>query len=331
MQRGASADKRTAPPGVFETIAIAMSALLVQPLPVALPVAVDLYLWAGPRLSPAALLEPLRWLAAQDTANAGLVEQVEQLEGLARTGDLATIVGWFVPSLLAVAGQADRFAPWQRPSIDLANVGLTLALAAGLILAGVAIAMTFTVMLGRVVRGVSPVGDRFARAAGLAAIRYLGFLALVLAVALAVVVPAAIAGAVLLLFGLDLLPLLVVAGAAGSIVAYVVFAFVGEAIVLAEVGPLRAIALSFGVVRRNPWATLGLLLVLVTVSAILPRLVGSWTTTAPGLAAAIAAYAFVATGLALARMQFFYDRLRRWRADLIPQPVASSQRPEARI
>ena len=293
MHRGANAGsqraERTTPPGVFETIAIAMSALLVQPLPLAFPLAVDLYLWGGARLSPAAVLDPFRrWLLARGGAETA--EPAEWLERAARTGDLAAIVGWFVPSFLAGADRAEHFAAWRRPSVDLGGAAPTLAVAGLLVLLGVWAAMMLAVLLARVVRGRALLGGRFLRASGLAAVRYLGFLAL----------------ATLVLLG---------------VAAAVALAFVGEAIVLAEVGPLRAIALSVGVVRRNPWPTLGLLLVWMTVSLSLPRLADRLTATAPGLALAVAAYAFVATGLVLARMQFFYDRLRRWRADAIP-PLA---------
>ena len=317
MQPGVGVEARSAPPGVFETIATAMSALLAQPLPLALPLAVDLYLWGGARLSPASVLAPLgRWFAGQDGTEAGAL--AKGLDGLARTGDLAAILGWFVPSLLAGVDRTDLFTAWRQPSVELGNGALTLILAVLLILAGVMAAMTFGVMLARVVLGRPLLGDRFARASGMAALRYLGFLALAVLAIVCLIVPAAIAGAVFLVVGVNVLPLLGAALMLPAAAAAIALAFVGEAIVLAEVGPLRAISLSFGVVRRNPWPTIGLLLVVLTVSVTVPELVGRLTETALGLAVAIAAYAFVATGLALARMQFFYDRLRRWRADLVP-------------
>ena len=330
MQPVAGVGAQSAPPGVFETIAIAMSALLARPLPLAFPLAVDLYLWGGARLSPAGLLAPLGgWFARQDGAEAaGLADWLERL---ARTADLAAIVGWFVPSLLAGTNRADLFAAWPRPSVDLGGAALTVAVAGLLVLVGVVAAMTLAVMLARVVRDRSLLGDRFARASGIAALRYLSFLALTALALVVLVVPAAIVGAVFLLAGVNIMPLLGAALTIPAVAAAVALAFVGEAIVLAEVGPLRAIALSFGVVRRNPWPTVGLLIVLLIVSVTVPQMVGRLTETALGLAVAVAAYAFVATGLALARMQFFYDRLRHWRADLIPTPVASRQSPDANI
>ncbi|CAA9571785.1 MAG: hypothetical protein AVDCRST_MAG19-2857 [uncultured Thermomicrobiales bacterium] len=320
MQRGAGRDARSGPPGIFETIAAAMSALLVQPLPLVVPIALDLYLSGGARLSPAPVVDPLRrWLARQDGADAaGLVDGLERL---ARNGDLATVAAAFLPSLL-VDGAAAGNVPWQRPSVDLGGSAVTLLSAVGLLGLGIWGAMAFGTMLARLAKGRAPLGDRFLRASGLATIRYVGFLALFALATAAVVVPLAIVGAVFEVVGLTALVGLVVAAlVVPAIAAYVLLAFVGEAIVVAEVGPLRACSLSFGVVRRNPWPTIGLLLVLLIGSAAVARLGGQLAGSLPGLLLAVVAYAFVATGLALARIQFFADRLRRWRADLVPPPM----------
>jgi hypothetical protein len=322
MQRGASVKERSAPPGIFETISVAVSSLIAQPLPLLLPIVVDLFLWGGPRLSPASLTEPLRrWLLDQRGVDAATV--ADRLESIGRSGDLAVILGLFVPSIFG-GDPAGGTVPWVRPTVDPGGAALTLALALLLFVASVWGAMALGAMLARVVRGRSPVGDGWLRASGVAALRYLGFLALVALVVAAVVVPSSIVGAAFLVAGLDVLPLIASLLIVPAIAAYVCLAFVGDAIVFAGVGPLRACSLSFGVVRRSPWATIGLLLVLLIVSAGVARIGGGLADSLPGVALAIAAYAFVATGLALARMQFFSDRLRRWRADLVPpiQPAA---------
>jgi hypothetical protein len=321
MQRRGGNGGRAAPPGVFETIALAMSALLVQPLPLVVPIAVDLYLAAGARLSPAPLLDPIRRFVAAQGGEAGS-EGVEALNRLARTGDLTAGIAFFLPSLV-VDGGAGAAALWDRPSVSLGGAASALALGVLLLLAGVWLGMALASMLVRVLRGRMPVGDRFLRASALAALRYLGFLALVAAAVVAVVVPVAIVGAVFAVAGVDVLSLLVAALIVPVVAAYVCLAFVGEAIVIAEVGPLRACSLSFGVVRRNLWPSVGLLAVLLIASLGLARLGGEMAGNPPGLVLAIVAYAFVATGLALARLRFFDDRLRRWRGDLVPPPMST--------
>ena len=328
MRRGADVELRSTPPGIFETIATAMSALLIQPLPFVVPVLVDLYLWGGVRLSPAAVVNPFRhWLLAQNGVDATqLAGPLDTLERLGRVGDLSTILGWFLPSLFVDGGRNGNAEIWRRPSIDPGRVAVTIIVALLLVLAGVWVAMLFAVMLARVVRGYSLLDIRLLKASGVATVRYLGFLAL-LAIAIGIVlVPSAVVGVLFLLFSMEAIPVLVATLLVPlMIVAYVFLAFVGDAIVLVGVGPLRACSLSFGVVRRNVWASIGLLLVVVIASGAIARLAGYLAGDIPGVALAVAGYAFVATGLALARMQFFYDRLGRWRADLIviPQPVSS--------
>ena len=322
MQRGAGVTARAAAPGIFETIATAMSALMVQPLPLVLPIVIDLYLWAGARLSPAAVAEPLRrWLLTAGNADRSqLTGAIDALDRLSRTGDLAAIVGWFLPSLLVDGGRPTGATSWSRASVHPGSPWLTIGLTLALLLVGVWGAMAFGVVLARLIRGRSLIGDRFVVASIQATLRYLGFLAMIVLAVGAILVPTAVVGGVLLFFGVAAAPLLVAVLIVPVLAAYVCLAFVGDAIVVAEVGPVRACMLSYGVVRRNPWAAVGLLLVVIIATGAVAQLAIRVAGDVPGLMLAIAGYAFVATGLALARMQFFYERLRRWRADLVPSP-----------
>ena len=317
MQRGPKRGARPAAPGIFETIALAMSLLLVQPALILFPIIVDLYLWFGARLSPESVARPLgRWVLRQDATEAADI--AETLDRLARTGDLAAILGLAVPSLLAFTDRAEVAFLWERPDVDPGSAALTVGMAGVLVLAGIWTTMLFRVLLARVVRGRALFKDQLLRDVTKAAIRYLGFLALVLAAILLVLVPAGMLAAVLGVLGLNLAPLLVMLVLVPALAATLALAFVAEAIAIAEVGPLRAMTLSFGVAWRSLWPTIGLLLVVLIVSATVPRLVSDLTGSALGVALAIVVYGFIATGLALARMQFFYDRLRRWRAEVIP-------------
>lgn len=310
MQRGASAGAKGGLPGVWATIAAAFSALLVVPAPALLPVAVDAYLALGPRFAPTALTDPLATLLERQ-ARQGAPEAAalaEQVAGLGQRGDLAAAVGWFVPSLLAgvdrlgVAGASGR-------AVVAPPAGLVVLLWGAFVLLGIAGSMLLRVMLARIVRDRPIVDRRLPAEALVASARYLGFLALAAGAALLAAVPAGIAAFVLALLGPALLGLvgLVVTGLV--FVAGVLFAFVAEAIVLVGAGPLRAVRLSVDLVRRHVWPALGLLLVLWTVLFLVPEPLSRLTGSGPGLAVAVAVYAFVATGIALARMQFVADRL----------------------
>lgn len=321
MQRQ-STIKPAGPPGIFETIAGAMSVLLIHPWTLLLPIALDVYLWLGARLSPAALTRPVaRWIDDQGGADAEWL--VEVLGRLGTSGDLTVLVGWLVPSLVAGIDRADLAGAWSRPTLSMGSAPLVLLVGLGLLLIAVAAGMAFAVLLAGLVRERRFVFPRMARAAAVATLRYVGFLALIGAAIVGVVVAASLTALVALVIGVNLLPVLGLLLTLPALAAALALAFVGEAIVLAEVGPLRAVYLSFGVVRRYPLATVGLLMVLLVVAASLPRLASNVTTTWPGLVVAIVVNGFVATGLALARMQFFYDRLRRWRVDLIPAAGAA--------
>lgn len=317
MERGAkvgSGAKGVKAPGVFETIAGAASTVLVRPLPLLVPLALDLWLWQGVRLSPAVVAAPLgRWIeesrAAVAEAQAGGAEATgvawpEEIGvGLADLGDVA---GAFVPTLLSFGDRSALPDVWSPPVVT-PSAGAVAALVVVLVVVGVGGLMSMLALLVRVGRD-EPIDGRLGRVIALATVRYLGFLAMAAAVCLAVAVPAAI--------GLGLLGL--VAGPAASLltlaippvvfVASLFLAFTGEAMVLAKAGPLRAPLLSARLVRQNFGPALGLLVVVSTFSLGLPLVAGGLVTTVPGLLAAALVAAFVATVLALAKLEFFAAR-----------------------
>ena len=118
MQRGTGIEIRKTPPGLVATIAAAVSAFLFQPLPILIPIAVDLVLWSAPRLSPAHLLGPLLPAGAR-TGDPALVAMLEELSA---RGTLAMILGLLVPSLLVGVDWGELFAPWSSPAIDPGGV-----------------------------------------------------------------------------------------------------------------------------------------------------------------------------------------------------------------
>ena len=98
--------------------------------------------------------------------------------------------------------------------------------------------------------------------------------------------------------------------------AVIYFMFTPDAIVLTEVGPLRAAYLSFNVVRRNFWPALGLMGSFLLISEGLSVLWRSQMETPIGLLVGVLGNAFVGAGLAFAAMRFYDDRLRRWRPEM---------------
>ncbi len=306
MDRGARAAAPQTPQGIFATIAAAASALVAQPLLIVLPVAVDLWLWRGPRLSPEALTGPVAAVvAAQPEADVRLAETLLRWGG---EGDLGATVGWFVPSLLAAVEPAAVAQSVVRPTLAPGAGAALLLLLALVVLAAVG-SMAFKTPLARMAGGEPPFGRGLGRAVVRNAARYLAFLGLVAAVVLAAAVVLGGGLAVAALAGIDLIPLAGLVASLAVVVGAVLLAFVAEAIAYARVGPVAAARLSVAVVTAQPWPVVGLLLALWLALFTLPQVLTPLLATGVGTAAAIVCYAAVATALALARVIFFAERL----------------------
>lgn len=298
-------DKRPAPPGVFATIAVAVSALIVAPWPALLPAAFDAWLWQGPRLSPAAVADPVaRFLGRVPGVDPATAQEIA---GWGERGDLTALAGLFLPSLLAGADAAGFAALGTRPAVAVgaAPAGL---LALVLLVLGVAGVMAFKTLLARVMAGSSLRGREVGGAVLRNAVRYAGVLLLGLGLALAVAVALGVIAALAGLAGIDLLPLLTLLVSAAVMAGAVLVAFVAEAIVVAGAGPVAAVRLSARVVSTNLLPTLGLLLATWLALFSLPQLLAPIGGNPVGLALAILVHAFVVAALALARLQFFSDR-----------------------
>ena len=317
MQRGASADTRGTIPGIFETIAAAMSLLLVQPLLLAVPLLIDAYLWLGSRITPERLLEPIAAvLATQTSLEAETLRNT--INSLSQEGNLVDLAGMFVPSLAGSVGAQNLTAPWSRNVIDPGSAGTSLLLALVFLLIGALALMTLMVMMARVVRQGSPLGPGAGRMIGLATVRYLAFLAVLIPVMLMAVIAGSLVASLASIISVFLASLVVMALIILVFTLAILLSFVGDAIALVGVGPARAVELSAGVVRRYPWASIGLMLVTSVSLVTIPELVLRINLDSALLVlVTMVLFAFIATGLALARMQFFADRLAQWQPGLV--------------
>ena len=88
--------------------------------------------------------------------------------------------------------------------------------------------------------------------------------------------------------------------------------FVIDAIVISDVGPIRAIWNSINVVRRNLWSALGLVILINIIAMGLPYLWRALTATPWGTALGILGNAYVGSGLVAASLIFYRDRYRAW-------------------
>jgi hypothetical protein len=302
-----SAGSRTAGgpavPGVIETIANGLSLILVFPALIAVPLVVDAATWAGLGISPRSLAERSRSLA-------------DALDGLGIEDNLARLFGLFVPSLLSWVERERLFTLGDGPSVA-PNSWWPIALAlVGVLLIGALIHAAFRVPLAFVIRRQPMDGASVARAVGVVWLRLIGFAALVVGAFALLLLPVAVTGVLLYALGVDATPLIVIAVLVPVGLAVVCLYFAPAAIAVSDVGPFRACYLSFNVVRRNLWPVLGLIGSIALISSGLPVLWLSRADHPIGLLIGVFCNALVSTGLVLASMQFYFDRLGRWQSTL---------------
>jgi hypothetical protein len=87
--------------------------------------------------------------------------------------------------------------------------------------------------------------------------------------------------------------------------------FAREAIAMAQLGPLRAIYVSFQIVRRSFWSTVGLLALTLVVAVGCGVIWMQIAGTPLGTGLAIIGSAYIGVGLIAARMVFFREQARR--------------------
>jgi hypothetical protein len=352
--------RRQAPKGVIDTLSAGYVALNRQLWVLLVPILVDLLLWLGPHVSYSPLVDPtvtratewVRQAAATSSPSPGAPRrgQPRAVPGTTGTpgGDVAGRLEAFrawtmsrttdtnalsllargplvVPSLAAPLGAAGvvgsigalQFVTgWPEGVLLLAAL-----LAAGLLLGGVFYGGIAGASLGA---AGGPV--RAGRGAPRVALRVAGLVATLLGVGLLLGLP------VVLLVGFTALvePELAVLGGA-LVLGALLFAelhlfFAVDAICVSDVGPLAAVQRSVGIVRRDPWSTLGLIvltwLILAGMSRVWELLAGSLQ--APfGVALASLGNAYIASGLIAAGMIFYTERVE----SLSPMPSASAPAP----
>lgn len=299
-------------PGVIDTIAAGLTIALAQPLLMTVPVLLDLYYWIGWRLTVPGLTAKIRqWLDASGSSEADSIN--DTLNRLGQS-DATELISLFVPSLLAAVPREDVYTLGDRPIFAINNWALGLLAIVALIVLMAGAYMLYMVILADAALERTRSVRATARAVAVAWLRFLGLLALITALFTLVLGPPAFLWTVMSVlgigFGAILVPMMVVAG----IVMTVLLIFTPEAIAVAEVGPLRAIYLSFNVVRQYVWQTLALLLASLIITSGLGELWERLANTPPGLLTAVIANAFFAGGLTVAGMIFFNDRLRAWRS-----------------
>lgn len=295
--------------GIIDTISAGFRTLNRKLWLIVAPIFLDLFLWLGPKLSIAPIVE--RTLMALEkglemtsaTGTESSLSMIESMGTLLRETvsqtNLFSLLVWGSLGVPSIAGL--KPVDGQANVIFEIDTYWQLFLAQALLLAvGLLIAALFLTLLARALRKEKPpVGEQLERVL----VNWL-YLALIVVPLGGILI---LGGTIGMLFGpLAILVVLV------DIWLLVYVTFVPQAITLARVPPLRAIMSSFNVVRMNFWPTVGLLILTNVLNAglglIWQRLLLNSTI---GAAIAIIASAYVGTALTLALFIFYQDRLMR--------------------
>ena len=308
MQTRAVTKQQPEVPGVIDTISDGLTMALTYPLLMTLPVLLDVYYWLGWRLTPAPLTSAIRsWIAETSGTD---TQSVRDALDSAGKSDMSTIPAQLVPAFLPGVKRADVYELWSRPLVDLRYWWIVCLVLVGMIVATAGLFAAYYVPLADVAIGRSRPIWQVPGAVLRTWIRFLGMLALIFGLFLLVLGPLGVLWGVSEAIGIGLGPLLVPIMIVAGLAMLVFLIFTPEAIVVADVGPFRAMYYSVNVVRRFLWQTLGLTAASMIISLGLAEIWQRLAGTPPGLMTAVIANAFFAGGLAMAGMIFFNNRLR---------------------
>lgn len=310
MQRQQPRTARTdepAQPGIIDTLGVAFATVNRRPYLVLMPVLIDLYLWLGVGVSAGPLIRTFTvWLGHQPGVDASAVTTIRNA---GQHFDLASLLVVNMPSLLgdlgrtAVAGTGPRLWVSGLPWWSILPLGAVIGVV------GVGVGMLYLTMVGYLI-AERPASIMLLRNALRNAIRMLGFGVLAVLALLLLVAPALLFGVVLLALGVNVVPVLAILAWLAAMWGIFLLFFAQDAIVVSEAGPMRAIYLSYNVVRRNAWATAGFIAVYLVISTGTPLALRVFTQTPWAVPAAMLGNAYVSTGLIAASMLFYRDRVR---------------------
>ncbi len=311
-----------ASPGVIETLTGGFDQVNRIPWIVSLPIVMDIFLWLAPRLSAASVFHrliqatgDLYLSVAAAGADQSTVDQARQaladLDGSAATFNLLDLLVGGLGSLPSV--HPDSVS--SLGSLEIASIAGVLGIAAAGIALGMLIGCLYLGALAQQIRDGRIVALALSKRVWFYWLSALGFVALAgLVVGVAMVPVSLIVGlAEMIAPGIGTVFLvLVLAGAeVVRVLAIIYLFFLIDAIVVSEVGPIRAAANSARVVASSFWQTVGFILLVIVISRGMAIVWGALSANPAGTVVAILGNAYVETGLAAASMLYYQSRVSR--------------------
>jgi hypothetical protein len=314
--------------GVIDSISAGFRVVGRFPWLALFPIALDVLLWLGPRLSLRPLV-PLVLALLQLPPDAPLppdyATMVESSRAmLTQLGDgynLGTVLAnslLGLPSVAAAQGDLPALAGLGE-QFELTTVGAALGWAALLGTAGIFLGALYLVSISQVLRTGKFTGPGFFASYGRATARLFGLVLLVILALLLLSLPMAFMTGLLTLFG----------GGFGTVLALLLIVIAGwwirlaltftvEAIVLDEVGIRHAIYRSINVALRNFWSTAGLIILISLITTGFGLVWARLVTIPFGVPLSIVLNAVIGTGLIVSPFLFYHNRYRLLVAALTP-------------
>ncbi len=315
-------EKRPAVPGVIDTLSAGFNLVNKRPWLLAVPVLLDLFLWWGPRLSIAPLIADfLRVTASPVELGAEYAQAIDQArQTLTLLGGQLNLMGLLaagflgVPSLLSITALGIDFLPTVPLTLQLSSLVVAIPVTLLLLVLSVWIAALYLASLAQTIREGRVAWATLAGQTWGLGWRLTMWLGLILAVAVFVGFPAMLALGVAAVFNANLASFFTgLAWLAVMWVAVYMF-FVVQSVSLGQVGVIRSIRNSVGVVRGNLGSALGLVVVVNLIQRGLPMIWEMFATDAWALPVSIVGNAYVGTGLMAATMIFYGQRFALWQA-----------------
>jgi hypothetical protein len=292
---------------LIDTLSAGYRALHRRPLALAIPAALSAYLWLGAPVALGAVGVDMRMaLMELSRSLGGGAELAREWSRQLLTGDVRLDLAWLnvVPVLRLTDGSA-------AGAIELRGPAQVAAGAVVINLLALLLSSLYLTLLSEGVRGEGVGHAETLRRTGRAARDILLALLALAGVGLILALPFLAISAILVVTvpGSALLVLLL--WYVALFWGYIYTGFTPEAVCMSGAGPLRAIYNSVHVVRRDMGGALGLLLLSLVIGGGLGVLWRQLAATPPGLALAILGSAYVGSGLAAARLEFYRERQAR--------------------
>lgn len=325
----------TSPPvsGALETIAAGLSLAIARPYLIIVPLLIDLMIWLGLQVSAKSLLDPLQRLMLEQGGDNGpaAAEQLSAINdrfhvndiaafftpsvfaGLPRDSLLNSFVAFLIPPIAGGIDRGDMFVTWRDGLFSLwepATAWSVLGVMAVAFAIATVLLVIYRVPIARSVRHPDQGQRSLAGEYLLAWLRLSAILILAAGAMAAVIAPALLGTAILLVLGLNIAGVLaVVLVLAGGLVSlYTLFTL--DAMFLERTGPWSSITRSFDVVRANFGSTMRFAFSSLIIATGSLQVCSVITQNAPGVIIALVGNALLGTGLSIASTMFFHDRSR---------------------